>query len=267
MKKYNISEAARILNLSQGLLRHYEDLGFIDPVRDPNGYRSFQVKDIDILIGIRRFRNMGFSLKEIEEIFDSGAPEGIGVMMEEKIRDLEKELLWKKLLLKSMKETCRELKRIDRALGCFRIVRSPEALRIQNRINDRYLMENLSPESLRWVRCLPVVSISPEFPLEAVREGREEVGFGFMIPYRLAAPLNLARTPRTRYYPPRTCVTTVVYSQGRERISARHLREALAFLEKSGHTADGDPWGITLGHSRRDGVDRRFHRVFLPIKE
>ena len=82
MSKYNISKTSRFLGISSELLRHYERLGLIEPERHENGYRIFDYRQIDKLQGIRRFRNMGFSLAEIDRLIGCAAYDEVGALLE-----------------------------------------------------------------------------------------------------------------------------------------------------------------------------------------
>jgi DNA-binding transcriptional MerR regulator len=86
MGKYNISKTSKTVNISNELLRHYERLGLIEPERGENGYRFFSFRDLDKLQGIRRFRNMGFSLAEMEKLMYTGDYEQVGELYEQALQ-------------------------------------------------------------------------------------------------------------------------------------------------------------------------------------
>jgi Cu(I)-responsive transcriptional regulator len=65
----NISEAARRSGDSAKMIRHYEDLGLMPRVsRTAAGYRIYRDADVHVLRFIRRARDLGFSMKEIETL-------------------------------------------------------------------------------------------------------------------------------------------------------------------------------------------------------
>ena len=64
-----ISEAARRSGVSAKMLRHYESLGLLGPVRrTDSGSRQYTAADIHTLRFIRRSRDLGFSMAEIAEL-------------------------------------------------------------------------------------------------------------------------------------------------------------------------------------------------------
>lgn len=66
---FSISEAAERAGVSAKMIRHYEDLGMIRKVgRTQAGYRIYRDSDIHTLRFIRRARDLGFTMKEIETL-------------------------------------------------------------------------------------------------------------------------------------------------------------------------------------------------------
>ncbi|PME13750.1 Cu(I)-responsive transcriptional regulator [Vibrio cyclitrophicus] len=67
----NISEAAKLTNLSTKSIRFYEDKGVISaPLRSDNGYRSYDKKQIKELGIVAKARSAGFSLDECRALVE-----------------------------------------------------------------------------------------------------------------------------------------------------------------------------------------------------
>ena len=65
----NIGQAAQESGVSAKMIRHYESIGLVTMARRTDGgYRIYDANDIHTLRFIRRARDLGFSMKEIEQL-------------------------------------------------------------------------------------------------------------------------------------------------------------------------------------------------------
>lgn len=60
----NIAEVATRSGLPAKTIRYYEEIGFITPQRQANGYRRFGERDLHKLAFLGRARGLGFSIEE-----------------------------------------------------------------------------------------------------------------------------------------------------------------------------------------------------------
>lgn len=68
----NIKELARITKVSVRTLQHYDNIGLLKPVRNPeNGYRNYREEDLYTLQQILVYKECGFPLKSIKKIIES----------------------------------------------------------------------------------------------------------------------------------------------------------------------------------------------------
>ena len=114
--EYKVKEVCQLLGVSSRALRYYEELGMISPERDiVSGYRIYHQRDLNRIVLILIYRELGYSLKDIKKQLEV-----------ESIDDEEIEQLCSKLQLKQRKistfiddleELINELKRKDVSYG------------------------------------------------------------------------------------------------------------------------------------------------------
>lgn len=60
----NIGEVAERSGIPTKTIRYYEDIGFLHPKRNENGYRIFEDTELHKLIFVGRARSLGFNIEE-----------------------------------------------------------------------------------------------------------------------------------------------------------------------------------------------------------
>lgn len=68
MKKYSISQTAKLLSLPKDTLRYYDKIGLVKPTRGENNYRYYTDMDLLLLQYVEVMKSVGLSLSEIDII-------------------------------------------------------------------------------------------------------------------------------------------------------------------------------------------------------
>jgi Hg(II)-responsive transcriptional regulator len=119
MERLTIGQVARSADVGVETVRFYERQGLIpEPPRTDSGYRQYPAETVDRLRFIQRAKELGFSLREIEELISLRLDEGaraadVRARAEAKIQDIEEKIRD----LQRMRDTLRELTRACTAEG------------------------------------------------------------------------------------------------------------------------------------------------------
>ncbi len=105
-----IGEAAKASGVSEKMIRHYEAIGLLRPVREANGYRRYGEGEIAVLRFIRHARDLAFPLEDVRKLLalwrDRGrASADVKRVATEHVAELEAKILE----LTAMRNTLQEL--------------------------------------------------------------------------------------------------------------------------------------------------------------
>lgn len=91
--KLKIGEISKLCHVTNRTLRHYEEIGLLTPsvIDDFTGYRYYGTKDVLKLYYILQFKELGFKLKDIDELFDNESFAPDVTVLQQKIWECEQE--------------------------------------------------------------------------------------------------------------------------------------------------------------------------------
>lgn len=160
-EKINISDLARIFNVSSETLRKYDTQNILIPYREDNLYRIYSSWELTKLIRTRQLRMEGYSIKDIEQHFKAIQFEDNLINIENREREIqheieerEKLLLW----LKERKQTIRDtqeikdkvvIRKAERLYCCVYMVDNTMVSKDKKQMN--YLKE--------WLSVLPYLTV------------------------------------------------------------------------------------------------------------
>ncbi len=108
--EYTIKELAQLAGISKRTLRFYEEKGLLNPERTGTGeYRIYKEAEVDVLWQILFFREMGFSLAQIETAIKAENFDRIKAM-EQQLQNLEAEKKRISQLIVTVKKTIQKEK-------------------------------------------------------------------------------------------------------------------------------------------------------------
>ncbi|WP_294097066.1 MerR family transcriptional regulator [uncultured Cetobacterium sp.] len=243
---YKIGEVAKMFNISNKTLLHYEQIELLKPyyIDKESGYRYYSFLQMAELAFIISLKNSGFTLKEIKKYTESQTAEASIAFLDEKsseidikIKELEKT---KKLLLEKKKEFQEIAYSLDKDLSIevdgpfFGIVKEvpppygePEIIKAYNEVLKSF--ETLDYNSKK---CLGIIDGKS---LER-GEAHSIKKVGILISEKENGKNNLLFKRRE--------FATLIHKDSYENIT-KSYEKLLDFIQKSRFKIDGDPIEIS----------------------
>ena len=90
---YSIGETAKLNDVSIKSLRHYDEIGLLKPryIDPETGYRYYCYSQFSFIDKIKRYKNIGMSLKELRDLFQSQDLSRLAAFLEEQKQMLDEE--------------------------------------------------------------------------------------------------------------------------------------------------------------------------------
>lgn len=264
---YRIGDVVKMMGVNQYTLKHYEEKGILHPtVDEQTGYRYYTFRDIGSLIITRNLRNMGFSVNDVSEIFQSDPSAFEGILNDMKKSNDER-----------LREICREnailerrrhhLERFLAHQDTWEIVEAPDALVYLPHFEGSVLDDDIAHATrrLNWSESYEHADIAFFAPIECLTSEDERHLVSCMVPYEApetSSPLhNLERTlPAGR----RLDVFANVPVYESEQELPRIIRKAIS--ESGARPIDG---ALAVVHTayNKDGVFRMAVTATVPIAD
>lgn len=262
---------AQLLGLSDEGVRIYERYGLVYPEkREDNGFRSFDIMDMVMLLYARVYRECGFSLKEARRLANHCSLEELSQAYGESILSLHRKVEWERWRLERVEELLSEIQAAGTGVGQCTLSTMPGMYRVEFLLNNRKV--DPSPEKQRRVRrwmetCIPFAMLSTRYVKETITRPKAEIialsGLGIYEKY--AGFLELREEGDVEYSPPVPAVHTILQANNQELIP--DFSPCLSFLKSQGLRISGDviSFGIANLHFQTD-FDRLFH-LWIPVEK
>lgn len=248
MKQYRIGDYARYLGVTPDLLKHYEEVGLIQPSRTENGYRYYAFNTAVPLIECIRLRNYGMSLREIREILtiQTVEAERVEQRLKENVEHLREEARLDTLLAEDYAQFQRWKEPLAHADHDWDIRWSRPMCFLPHTNREDFLEDPRIYELLKdWMSYIPIVKSS----MKVERDGRMTWGFAVDEENlkRLRLPVNdvVERVPPQKIFYYKFCAPLVT-------------------MAEEGPAAEAHPAFQTLRAMNLEGGDTYFRTILMP---
>ncbi|MDO5520644.1 MAG: MerR family transcriptional regulator [bacterium] len=192
MHKYKIGQLSKTMGVSTHLLKHYEKFNLVSPVKDDStNYRYYDIGQCIKIIASKKYRNMGFPLKDTELLINAMDDDAINQAVENQIKSLEeqiKELEQQKYMAMQYRQDSQDL---DRKLGQWYVEELKEFYFIKQ-TNGRELIEENTLEEMgnNLLDCIPVAKSIVQIMASSFIEDKVEYHWGLAIENEKLSHIN-----------------------------------------------------------------------------
>lgn len=162
---YTVKQVAAMLGISAQTLRFYERYGIEAGKRDEeSGYRNYSHAGVDELMSIRKYRNCGFTLADAAKVMKTEKPDDVADMLMRQHDELEKEMIYKRLVIQKLKTVAAQVRRRDEGIWMMQV----EPLFCCHVLNQERKPDGDAYRMLGyWAQWLPMAQwtlyVSPDF--------------------------------------------------------------------------------------------------------
>lgn len=273
--KYRIGNISQLLNIPAQTLRFYEEKGIIHASRsDENGYRFYDIWDVNYIMDIMFYRSMGFSLEQIKSILADDSNQDIIQAYSRRETELLQTIASCQNMLQVVSRQKNRLQKIDRHLGKFSLSTSPELIFYRYRFSETFQslksskIQDLQGELKQWTNVLPQARVTFSISYETLSGPEKEIRYawGWSLPAGTAIEKGFDSQPPNEYLPPRTCLYTIFSAGGKNTFIQSFCQQVMPYLQEHGYTITGDPFGEMLSKPHENQELKRYFELWVPIE-
>lgn len=262
MEQYGITELARLFGVSTETIRKYETKGLLESERNQdNQFRKYDMWDIAMLLQIRNFRSLDFSLREIESFLSKEPPELESIFAKRKAATADLILKYQKQfhVLEQMEESIRKL---TTSGPSFRLEFNPALFYI----NPDFISpsENANPWDSVWERMQQTSFVSFYNIFDETQTSKY---FGVAIEEHCLSQKGAEQLRDIFHYIPSRLCACMTLEVDYGSLPEEQIKAQLPLLEKAGYTAAGGSLLKPIYFNKPEKEYRYYCQVWIPIKK
>lgn len=265
--QYKIGEFSKYMGVTPDFLKHYEQYGLIQPYTTESNYRYYSFEKAAEIIECVRFKNWGFSLKEMKNLIQDADLDEIMDSYRSKIDEMQKTIHYYQVLID---EFYRFEKFITSLNEHWTIEYIDEAVFLPHS-NNRDFLENPNIYRImeQWTKWMPVVH-SCQRIYDCFDENKQPYShWGYSVLKQFADENELLTCEPCEIIPKRKCLViknSISDSQKNSRINET-INSVNSILEEYGFVPDGEILRIVYQYSHEDGVITQHSTLIVPLKD
>lgn len=193
MKRYKIGEFAREMGVSQDMIKHYEKYGIIKPEIDQqSNYRYFNINQGEKIIESKKYRNLGFTIKESADLIFSQDFNDIRQELQNKRDEMEIEIKRMQAYLSQINQLIKLGERFENYQTNWEIVHLDGFYFLKQTDNYEFKQDEAVKERVKvWLDQLPITNQAMLVPRSSFYDEPFNRQWGLSISCQKANEINL----------------------------------------------------------------------------
>lgn len=271
MKKYKISELSQKMGVTHDLLKHYEKCGILEPKKDEStNYRYYDIYHAGRLVTSRKYKNMGFSLKEISELVHEKDLKEVEEAIRVKQKELEQEVLRMQLMIPCMERFRSYCELFQHSMNEWFVENRPGYYFKGQTDHRGFINEQAGVKE--WIDYQPMsekmLSI-PQSCLTLESEQSLEFMWGLGITEEMVHQLEIELSGMIQYHKPCRVFKYIMsrtISNEKKELPEDFLLEPLEKMKELGLKPDGDALVFSVTNARINHEHKTYYIATIPIK-
>lgn len=258
---YTTKEFCIICNVGRETLRHYEQLGFLQPEIDPdNHYRSYDGWDASVIADIKRYQSIGFSLEQIRAILSEYNLPDLITSIENRVTIYRDQIQYYQMLCQKSEEELNILRRIPVLSGRYTVAQMPPLLYISGKILTQISFANHAMKHLDFFT--PCICVDHDFAGDEMKP--DYSGWGLITKKEYADYFEIQNGITI---PASKVICTIIDAGEKGNITKDLFEPFCAHIGQNGVDADSTIYAylLTRTHDKMGGYHRYLY-TFCPIE-
>lgn len=264
-----IGEISKILSMKPEAIRYYEQEQIVSPQRKNGGtFRKYSIWDFADLCECRRFRQMGFSIKDVKRMMKADNLEEIIKVLSEKHLEIYAEATQKLLLAKEIKSLSDRVNNAPLNINnyWFKTEEEKIGIHLTQRCGKQYTdVDTNNPYLRNWLDSNPFVKSYMRILTEDIQEQRDRNEWFLCTSLTQFKMLHLP-DQEIFHIPEQVYLHTVLDIGGKESQPLKMLEPTLTYVKEKGIEIDNYMIGEFLARYYDGLTLHRYIEIMVPIK-
>ena len=262
--QYSVNDVSELTGISPYSIRYYDRIGLVSPKRNESGQRVYSYYDILDLTRRNHYKEMGFSLRETNQVLSAPPSEEILPLLESKKEEMREQRLFLEMAEHNLSLFAAQLKRLEFFLNKVSLLERSSSWHIPHS-RDGLLCEGEASRKARSITGNSIYTFSFPEPAENGWEDCSDWDLTVESPY--AERIGFDKIPGSFFVPGEICLYTIIGVPGTGFIKRQDVRILYDYAAENSLVQNGVIYGHDVINRTEHGQLTRYYEVWMPVRD